>query len=609
VSAKVKILLAFLLIFIIDLVVYFLTLSPTLQFIDSGELAVVCKTLGIAHPTGYPLYTLLGRLFSLLPLKDVIFRVSFMSLVFICFANAILLSIFLLLQRSFKKRNEEFGNIDIWSAFLTVLIFSFTPTLWSQATSNEVYALNVLLFSLVIMLVLLWRRSWKEAQGVKILYLIIFAYALSFGNHMSTLLLLPALIFIFFATSGKNLIQPKRLIIIFGLFLLGLTVYVFLPIRSSQNPIMNWGNPQSWVAFKRQVTGWQYQVWMFAESTDTLVANLKNFFKLFFHQFPWYLLPLSLLGIYRLFVHDLKIFFFLTIFFLVNVFYGINYVIPDIDPYFLGAFLVNAIFIGVGLHFFFQIIDRSRLPRITSKSLIILFLLLPMILLEKNYFEADRSQDHFSCDYASNVMRSVRKNAIIMTNVWDYYSPWLYLRFVELKRPDVSYVDVELSRRSWYFNFIRQNYPDLYGKSESEIAEFVREVYPFENRMTFNPQVIENAYTDMLNSFLTRNFRTRPLYDDLIGESRFEKLYLKIPEGMVYSLKDSLQYYPYDFPDFEIRGIMNNKIYKDDRTLFNLNRYPFMIDARLKYLSYFNLEEEVVALQNRYEKLLKEPIR
>ena len=67
VSTKVKILLALLLIFILDLIVYLLTLSPTLQFIDSGELAVVCKTLGIAHPTGYPLYTLLGRLFSLLP--------------------------------------------------------------------------------------------------------------------------------------------------------------------------------------------------------------------------------------------------------------------------------------------------------------------------------------------------------------------------------------------------------------------------------------------------------------------------------------------------------------------------------------------------------------
>lgn len=532
-----------------------------------------------------------------------------MSLLFICSANLILFSIFLALEQDFKKRNEKLADMEIWSALLATLIFSFTPTLWSQAISNEVYALNVLFFGLIILLVLLWNRWWKEYRGDKIFYLLIFVYALSFGNHMSTLLLLPALIFIFISTYGKYLFQPKRLVLIFSLFLLGLTIYVFLPIRSSQNPIMNWGNPQSWVTFKRQVTGWQYQVWMFAESTDTLVTNLKNFIKLFFHQFPWYLLPLSILGVYRLFVHDRKILIFFFIFFLVNVFYGINYVIPDIDPYFLGAFLVNAIFIGVGLHFVFQMIEYSRLQKIISRSLIILFILLPLILLKKNYFEADRSQDYFAYDFASNIMHSVKKDAILMTNVWDHYSPWLYLRFVELKRADLSYLDVELSRRSWYFNFIRQNCPDLYIKSEDEITKFVREVYPFENRRTFNPQIIENAYSDMLNSFLVKNFRTRPLYDDLMGESRFEKLYLKIPEGMVYSLKDSLQYYPYYFPDLEIRGIMDNKIYKDDRTRFNLNRYPFMIDARLQYLSYFKREGEFEALQRRYEMLLKEPIR
>ena len=607
-TVKVKIFSALLLIFILDSVVYLLTLSPTLQFIDSGELAVVCKTLGIAHPTGYPLYTLLGRLFSLLPLRDVIFRVNFMSLFFICITNLILFSIFLVLERNLKKRNEKHVNMDIWSAFLATLIFSFTPTLWSQATSNEVYALNVLFFGLIILLVLLWKRRWKEPTGHKILYLLTFVYALSFGNHMSTLLLVPALIFMFVSTYGKNLFQPKRLILIFVFFLLGLTIYVFLPIRSSQNPVMDWGNPQSWVTFKRHVSGWQYQVWMFAESTGTLVSNLKNFVQLFFHQFPWYLLPLSILGIYRLFVRDRKILIFFLIFFLVNVFYGINYVIPDIDPYFLGAFLVNAVFIGVGLHFVFRLIVNSGLHKTLSQSIIILFILLPLILLKKNYFEADRSRDHFAYDFASNVMRSVKKDAVIMTNVWDHYSPWLYLRFVELRRQDLSYLDVELSRRSWYFNYIRQNYPDIYRKSENEITNFVREVYPFENRLTFNPQIIEKAYTDMLNSFLTRNFLSRPLYDDLIGESRFEKLYVKIPEGMVYSMRDGLKYYPYNFPDLETRGIMDRNIYKDDRTRFNLNRYPFMIDARLKYLSYFKREEEVAALERRYEKLLRERI-
>jgi hypothetical protein len=601
-SSQRKTAYACILLLLSDFVVYLYTQAPAVQFIDSGELAVVCKTLGIAHPTGYPLYTLIGRLFTLLPIQDVIFRVNLFSLLAVCLTNLLLFFVIL-------KLVPEKSDLSLWVAFLTALLFSFTPTLWDQATSNEVYGLNVLSYTLVVYLILVWREKFKKRRESNFLYLLAFVYGLSFGNHMMMVLLFPALVFMLLSHERKAIFNLPKILSLTLFFIIGISIYLYLPLRSSRNPLLDWGNPKNWSAFVRHVSGWQYKVWMFAESTDTLVANLKNYINLFFHQYPWYLLPLSLLGVYRLFVQDRKILIFLIIFLLVNVFYGINYVIPDIDPYFLGAFLVNAILIGVGLHFVFKMIENSRWQKIISRSLIVLFILLPLILLKKNYFEADRSQDHFAYDYASNVMRSVKKDAILVTNVWDHYSPWLYLRFVELKRPDVSYLDVELSRRSWYFNFIRLNYPDLYRKSESEINRFVREVYPFENRLTYNPQIIEKAYTDMLNGFLTKNFQTRPLYDDLIGESRFDKLYLKIPEGMAYALKDSLQYYPYHFPNFEIRGIMNNKTYKDDRTLFNLNRYPFMIDARLKYLSYFNREGEVQALERRYEKLLKEPIR
>ena len=632
-SYKVKLFSAVLLIFVFNLIIYLLTLSPTVQFIDSGELAVVCKSLGIAHPTGYPLYTLLGRLFCLLPFADTIFRVSFMSLLFTCLANVILFFTLLAIGQNFTKRKKGTFSIKIWSAFLACLIFSFTPTLWSQASSNEVYSLNVLLYSLILLLVLLWQNSRKESVRERILYLLTFVYGLSFGNHMSTILLLPALFFILVTAYRKALFRWKRIIPILILFLLGLSIYLFLPIRSLQHPIMDWGNPESWSTFKRHVSGWQYQVWMFAQSAEELGSNFQNFIKLFFHQFPAYLLPLSFLGIWRLFVHDRKTTAFFLILFLANILYGINYDIPDIDPYFLGSFLVNAIFVGVGLHFLFQIIEKSKIaPRWYSSPtgnerrvkntrlkqgirkklsyvIIILFILLPLILLKKNYFQADRSKDFFAYDFASNLMRSVKKDAIILTNVWDHYAPWLYLRFVEFKRPDVNYLDTELCRRSWYFDYVKQNYGELYQKSQDEIKRFLKEVHPFENRQLFEPQIIERAYINMFNSFLVKNFKNRPLYDDLIGGSKIGGRYLRIPEGMVFSLRDSLKYYPYAFPDFELRGVLDRSIYKDNRTLFNLKRYPFMVDLRIKYSSDFKQKEEATALLRRYEAFLSEPIQ
>jgi len=595
--------------FLVSFIVYFCTSAPAVQFIDSGELAVVCQSLGIAHPTGYPLYTLLGRLFCLLPLKDTIFRVNLMSLLFTCFANVILFFILLAIGQNFSKRKEGSYSIVIWSAFVAALIFSFTPTLWSQATFNEVYSLNVLFYTLIVLLVLMWQNSWKEPVAERILYLLTFVYGLSFGNHMSTILLLPAIFFILITTYGKSFFRLKRLTPILALFLLGLSIYVFLPIRSSQNPIMDWGNPESWSAFKRHVTGWQYQVWMFAQSAEKLGSNFQNFIKLFFHQFPLYLLPLSLLGVWRLLIHDRRTLAFFLILFFANILYGINYSIPDIDPYFLGSFFVNAIFIGLGFHFVFQIIKNSRIKKRLSYLIIIFFILLPLISLKKNYFEADRSRDFLAYDFASNIMRSVKKDAVLLTNMWDHYAPWLYLRFVELKRPDIGYLDTELCRRSWYFDYIKQSHGDLYQTSRDEIKRFLKEVYPFENRQSFDPQVIERAYMNMLNSFLFKNFRNKPLYDVMMEGPKIGKMYLRIPEGMVFSLEDSLKYYPYAFPDFELRGVLDKTIFKDDRTLFNLKRYHLMVDARMKYFSYLKREEEANALLRKYKPLLSEPIQ
>ena len=113
----------------------------------------------------------------------------------------------------------------------------------------------------------------------------------------------------------------------------------------------------------------------------------------------------------------------------------------------------------------------------------------------------------------------------------------------------------------------------------------------------------------LFDSFLDRSFDSRPLFDDLIGGPKVGKAYLRIPEGMVFSLRDSLTYYPYDFPDFEFRGVMDRNVYKHDRTLFNLKRYPFMIDLRLRYLSDFKEEEETEALFRRYEPVLSQSIR
>ena len=133
------------------LTVYGFTLCPTVAGGDSGELTTAAYTLTVAHPPGYPLWTLLGKLFTLIPYGSIAWRVNLLSAV--CDAGAALL-LFLAVAR--WTRNT-------WSAFLAAGLFAFSPLVWRYALVAEVFALNNLFVSALLYLaVLYWeqRRPW-----------------------------------------------------------------------------------------------------------------------------------------------------------------------------------------------------------------------------------------------------------------------------------------------------------------------------------------------------------------------------------------------------------------------------------------------------------------
>ena len=586
--------------------VYFKTLSPTVSFIDSGELATVCTTLGLAHPTGYPVYTLIGRLFSLLPLGSPVQNLNLLSLFFISFSN---LFLFLVLLAIFELLFPELP--ESWRSYISLvstLIFSFSPTLWSQATSNEVYALNSLLNAILFYLILSQlnlKSRGKLAQSDKYLYLFFFLHGLSFGNHLSIVLLLPGFVFLFLMIYRKSFFEKKRVLLLLSFFILGISVYLYLPIRSSLNPILNWGDPSSLSNLKRHISGWQYRIWMFSESSQALWESLRNYLRLFYSQFPLYFLPWIILGFVILLKKNWKLFISLLSIFIFTIFYGISYQIPDIDPYFLPSFLVAAGWLGCGIAWLFVLLRRGRYaPRAVAVILIILFSCLPLVNLFRNYFMPDESRSYFAYDYAENILRSIKKDSIVLTKIWDHYSPWLYLKYVENKRPDVRFIDTELSRRSWYLKYIQQNYPDLYQKSEGEIDRFRAQVYLFENGKPYDPSIIEKSYVDMIQSFLLKSYPEKPIYADLMTDEKFLTSFIQTPDGMVFRLQKDMGYYPYSYPELQLRGVLDQKIYKDDRTLFYLKDYSAMIQNRISYLVYFKQDSLAQNLRGKYGELL-----
>ena len=179
-----------LLIFALALAVYNATLTPSLSYKspDGNELATIPYILGLAHSTGYPLYTWLGKLFTFLPIGDVAHRINLMSAVLGAAGVAILYGIVLLITRH-----------RLVAAF-TALLFAFSLAFWSQTGIAEVYAPNVFMLTLTMWLLLKWGKveqaneptsQWGSSSLVCFLTFCL-AFGLSLGTHLSNLGFAPA---------------------------------------------------------------------------------------------------------------------------------------------------------------------------------------------------------------------------------------------------------------------------------------------------------------------------------------------------------------------------------------------------------------------------------
>jgi hypothetical protein len=130
--------------------VYFTTLGPSIGFIDAGELAAVAHTFGVAHPTGYPLFTLLAGAFSHLPLGGtVIWKLNLFAALCCAASVFFFFRVFLSLATPLSRSPQARAI-----AATAALALAFSRTFWSQSTGIEVYSLHLLLASLILFLFL-----------------------------------------------------------------------------------------------------------------------------------------------------------------------------------------------------------------------------------------------------------------------------------------------------------------------------------------------------------------------------------------------------------------------------------------------------------------------
>jgi 4-amino-4-deoxy-L-arabinose transferase-like glycosyltransferase len=411
-------------------VVYVATLAPTVHDGDSPELTLAALELGVAHPTGYPLYTLLGHAWSrLCAVGDPAWRLNLLSAVFAA------LSVGLLAHVAARVSRRPVAG------WLAGLLFAFAPAVWSQATIAEVYALH----ALVVVAVIGSLASIDQEPDGRGLRRAALTLGLGLTHHGMTALLLPPAALAAWRRAGPplGLREAARL---GALLAAPLLLYAYLPLAASREPAVAWGNPVTPAAFWYHVSGGQYRGFLELPLIASLPQRLGLHGADLAEQFGAWLLPLAALGVWRLARARPALLAWTSLAYATTLGYAFCYQIVDLGPYFLPAFAIAALWIAVGASALLEAVSSGRAA---LRAAVAIVALAPGVSLLGNLPAQDRSRDFGPHDRALAALAVAPASALLLTQGPTGYAP-VYASVAEGVRPDVDVIDMFLRLRPRY---------------------------------------------------------------------------------------------------------------------------------------------------------------
>lgn len=471
---------------------YISTLSPTISVGDSPELISSAFTLGISHPPGYPLFSLLGKSITFYPFGDsAAYKVNILSALLGAISTFFLYLSAIEATRLLRQTSEAMLH-DHLSAFICSLSLAVSPIFWSQAVIAEVYSLNAAFFTLLLWLSFRWAR---EVEGLRLtsyvsrlLYLIAFLWGLSLANHHTMIAFGP--IFLFFAgiysigtvlaiakegqPQGLPLRLTSRVSLLTFFFILGLSVYLYLPIRSVQNPFMDWGDVERLSGFLDVILRKQFGLGSRAYSIDRALLQGGYYFGLLREQFAIPGLLLGIIGALLFAKRSFWPFLFTLALFLIHGILTVLILNPppsdlfSMDVMVIPSFAVFALWIGMGILFAYSGVTSLFVRNLTNKrerviyvSMTTLLLTIPVYVACANFHKNDESRNTFAHDYANDVIQSVAPNGVLFVEADLSLFPIWYLQYVEGKRREVAVLDVDMLMLPWFKAQLKEKYPTV----------------------------------------------------------------------------------------------------------------------------------------------------
>ncbi|MFH1848032.1 MAG: DUF2723 domain-containing protein [Candidatus Omnitrophota bacterium] len=423
-------------VFLLTFLTYLKTLCPTIYGGDSGEFVAVVHTMGIAHPPGHPAYILIAKLFSFFPFGNAAYRLNLMSAFFGAASCALMFRV----ARAILPKSGYRNGVSLFSA----LAFGFSLSLWNFSLFAETYSLYTFFMVALILLML----KIRDAEGEELYRLSSIGSAvigLGIGVHPAMIFGIPALAAFLILYKGKKVLKVRYILGVTAFFLLGFSVYLYLPIRAHFDPQFDVSRITSLKRLIYTLLASQYRTIHIASraiSANMIIEKSRMFILWVKDEFTLPIFLLFCYSIYHGYKKHRKLFLFMTAL-PVIVFLGyLNsqvYIFSiDRKSYLIAAVLVFSLFIAVGAD---DVIRRLRAGGAARKALSLIFALALGLFLAYqwgvNYAANDKSDNYLAYDMGKAVLDTPEPGSVLFLQK-DWISFALaYLQAVEGYRADV----------------------------------------------------------------------------------------------------------------------------------------------------------------------------
>jgi hypothetical protein len=475
-----------LLAFLLPLALYALTTAPSIYWEDSAAFQTAAHELGIVHNPSFPIYILLARVFSLIPLGSPEFMVNLASGVMTALSALFLYLISTLIARRIGSQRPVVVELI---SLITVFMFAGIYAVWVQAVRAEVYALNLLLCLSAIWLMI--KYYYEELDTVRFSAMLGLIFGLGCANHyllFGAAVVLP-LTFLFIVCRRKLVSLPN--IATTGLFgLVGLSVYLYLPIRERFSPMFNWGDFSTLSATLRSILRLDEALPVaVATATTPFLGRLGTVIATFGDSLPLIALILALAGLTYLMLRHRSVFVLAALPLVTTLLvtaYAAEFSAYNLDlfGYMTVAYAMAMVASVAGGVFLVERASKG-LQAVSSRAMVapvaivaVLIAIAAVAQVSANYDPASKRLAGAADGYTTAIFQRLPQNAIFLAGEDNSFSPLLCRQVVDGVRPDVAVLSTGALLRSDYRRKTQLRYPQLQYPDDWNRKAFAAEFIP-----------------------------------------------------------------------------------------------------------------------------------